>query len=92
MTLADASLDTHFGGRPSIVGEGIRALLCLPLKVLGRTLGVIYADSRSPGSHFSELDVEILSALASHAALALAVAQMHREVQGVHRALPGHAS
>ena len=35
-------------------------------------LGVIYVDSREPGHRFTELDLEILEALAEHAALVLA--------------------
>ena len=45
-----------------------------------RRLGAIYADSRRPGSAFTELDLEILEALASQAALAIAAARLDQEV------------
>lgn len=67
--------------RPSIVAGSIRSLVCLPLEVMGRVLGVVYADSTEPGGDFTQLDVEILSALASHAALALTVARIHHELK-----------
>lgn len=47
----------------------------------GRRLGVLYADSSAPGSAFTELDVEILEALASQAALAIAAARLDEEVE-----------
>ncbi|MBV8199707.1 MAG: GAF domain-containing protein [Acidobacteria bacterium] len=47
---------------------------------LDRCLGALYADSRSPGSAFTELDVEILEALASQAALAIATAHLDEEM------------
>lgn len=69
-------------GRPSVIARSIRSLVCLPLRVMDRLLGVVYLDSSEPGNRIGELDVEILSALTSHAALALAVARLHRELAG----------
>lgn len=84
----DALDDAALASRPSVADEGIRALVCLPLEVLGRLIGAVYADSRSPGSAFTELDVEILEALSSHAALAIGVARLAREVEGLAGELP----
>jgi hypothetical protein len=83
VVLSDVSADTLLGGRPSVVSGGIRTLVCLPLAVLGRVLGAVYADSRQPGRAFTRLDVDILEGLASHAALAVAVARLRREVDGL---------
>jgi len=83
----DASDDSRLRSRSSIEGAGIRALACLPLVVLDRVIGVVYADSREPGRALTELDVEILSGLATHAALALAVAGLRDEVEGLEGAL-----
>jgi len=88
VVLSDVAADTQFGARPSVVTGGIRALVCLPLAVLGRVLGAVYADSREPGRAFTRLDVDILEGFASHAALALAVARLHREVAGLGGELP----
>lgn len=76
------------GGPPSIVREGIRALACAPLVAAGRTLGAVYADSRKPGKVFRDLDVEILGALASHAALAMWAAGLKEELEGLAAGLP----
>jgi GAF domain-containing protein len=69
--------------RASVVRGGIRALLCVPVKALDRVAGVLYADSRRPGAAFTELDVEILVALASQAGLAIAVARLGAEIKGL---------
>lgn len=74
--------DDLLAERPSVVAGSIRSLACLPLEVMDRVLGVVYADSTEPGTELTELDVEILSALVSHAALAVAVARIHRELTG----------
>ncbi len=85
---SDAQVATGLEGRPSVVAHGIRALVCIPLKAADRLLGVIYADSSKPGAAFDELDVEILNALASHAALALEVTRLDSELRGLVGRLP----
>jgi pSer/pThr/pTyr-binding forkhead associated (FHA) protein len=93
VAVADALADPALGGRESIARGGIRALVCMPLSPPPpapvergaafdrRRLGALYADSSAPGSAFTELDVEILEALASQAALAIAAARLDEEVE-----------
>lgn len=85
---SDISDHTELAARPSIIAGGIQALVCVPLTALERLIGVIYLDSRRPGVAFGDLEVEILDALASHAALALAVAGLDRELKGLLAELP----
>jgi FHA domain-containing protein/GAF domain-containing protein len=79
---ADARSDAELGERASIVDQGIRALICVPV-ALDRPIGVMYADSRKPGAAFTELDLEILSALAAQAGLAIAAARLDTELKGL---------
>jgi len=94
VAVADALADPALGGRESVARGGIRALVCMPLSppppaagadrgaaLDRRRLGVLYADSSAPGSAFTELDAEILEALASQAALAIAAARLDEEVE-----------
>jgi hypothetical protein len=97
VAVADALADPALGGRESIARSGIRALVCMPFSPPPpapppapadrgaafdrRRLGALYADSSAPGSAFTELDVEILEALASQAALAIAAARLDEEVE-----------
>lgn len=83
IVLSDAAADPRLAGRSSIVGRGIRSLVCLPLRDGERSLGVLYADAQRATSGLDELDVEILEALASHASLAIAVAQLGEETRGL---------
>ncbi len=84
----DAMTDAILGSRPSITIGEIRALLCIPLVILNKTTGILYADSREPGKVFTELDVEILQGLANHAGMAIAVARIRDEIAGLGRSLP----
>jgi len=88
VAVSDALLDPGLRGRESVIAGGIRSLVCLPLVAAERMIGVIYADSREPGTSFGELDVEILQALAAHAAIALALARANRELKGLAAKLP----
>jgi GAF domain-containing protein len=85
---SDAMADSMLGARASVARGGIRALVCIPVTALERRLGAIYADSRKPGSAFTELDVEILEALAGQAALAIAAARLDEEVRRLLADLP----
>jgi hypothetical protein len=88
VAVSDALLDPELKGRESVIAGGIRSLVCLPLVAADRMIGVIYADSREPGTSFGELDVEILQALATHASLAIALARANRELKGLAARLP----
>lgn len=82
---SDTLADDLLAGRASVLRGGIRALVCLPVRALDLPIGVMYADSRRPGAAFTELDLEILRALASQAGLAIAVARLDRELKGIAR-------
>jgi hypothetical protein len=88
VAVSDALLDPELRARKSVIGAGIRALICIPLVSVDRLIGVIYADSSEPGTSFGELDVEILEALAAHAALAIALARTDIELKGLAARLP----
>ena len=79
----DVRSDSELGERASVIATGIRALLCVPVRALDRLIGVMYADSRRPGAAFTELDLEILEALAAQAGLAIAVARLDQELKGL---------
>lgn len=80
---SDVRADADLGARASVVAAGIRALICVPIAVPDGPRGAMYADSRRPGAAFTELDLEILEALAEQAGLAVAVARLQGEVAGL---------
>lgn len=77
--------------RESILLGGVRALVCLPLKVAKTTRGLIYADSRTPGKFFTDLDIALLQGLADQAALALAAARVRGEISALGLTPPASA-
>jgi len=79
----DARSDAILGSRPSVAGRGISALACVPMCGDGRVFGVVYVDGRRAGGGFTELDLEILEALAGHAALVVAGCQIDQEIREI---------
>jgi len=56
---------------PSLNKSQPGSLLCVPLIMLGRTLGVIYLDTQEPDVHFDSDHLQLTSAIASIAAVAI---------------------
>jgi hypothetical protein len=83
VVIANVPADPRLGRRPSVMALGIGAVACVPLRHAGRTLGVIYVDSRRSAPAFSAVDMEILEALAEQAALVLAGALSARKIPQV---------
>jgi putative methionine-R-sulfoxide reductase with GAF domain len=92
VVVCDTSADTMLGAQPSIVSGQIRALVCLPLIVGEQLIGLTYLDSDAPGKVFTGLDVEILEAFASHAALVIGVASVREDLAEVADLLPRELS
>jgi pSer/pThr/pTyr-binding forkhead associated (FHA) protein len=88
----DVRADVLLARRPSVQAGGIRALVCMPLLIGERISGVIYLDSRLDGKVFTELDLEILEAFASHAALVLGVASVRDDIADLAALLPREMS
>ena len=74
--LADPRFVTTPGIKKFITGAGIRAVIAVPLTGEDkRPLGVLSVVSRQPGT-YTESDVETLSALATHASIAIVNANL----------------
>lgn len=75
---SDAQSDAWLGGRASVVGLGLRSVLCVPLHLKGATIGVIYVDNRLQAGIFTQDDLELLGAIASSAAIAIENARLYQ--------------
>ena len=82
---SDVSAEPALARRESVAGRGIRALVAVPLRLGERVAGALYADSRRPGSAFTELDVEMLEGLATQVSVALAAGRLERELRDLAR-------
>ena len=74
----DALEDNRFSGRiDARTGFATRNLICVPLKVRDRVLGVIEVVNREDGGSFTPADAEVLKAVANQAAIALENARLY---------------
>ncbi|MFO7964111.1 MAG: sigma 54-interacting transcriptional regulator [Desulfobacterales bacterium] len=72
-------------GRSSI--PPIRNCICVPMKIRGGTVGVLYHDNRFFPSRFKEKDLEILSYFAAQAAIAMDNAGAYEEIKSLNEIL-----
>jgi signal transduction histidine kinase/ActR/RegA family two-component response regulator len=79
---ADAGVDERFERSASVLAQGIRSAMCVPLLYRSELLGIIYLDS--PVAHaFGEKDLELFATIASQAALAVKSATLAQQIQTV---------
>lgn len=78
--IADARTDTRFQYQDAAREEGLVSILCIPLEVHGKAIGVIRVYTSEP-TEFVEDDVQFLSVLASLAALAIENARLYESVR-----------
>jgi pSer/pThr/pTyr-binding forkhead associated (FHA) protein len=78
---SDAVNDAFLRKRPSVLELGIRTLACVPLSSEGRQIGLIYVDGRREGGVFTDLDLEILEALAANVSVVLSTVRIDDEIR-----------
>ncbi len=78
---ADAILDSRFSSSESIVAQGIRSAMAVPLLSKGVLRGVLFCDTRERTNAFSEKDLKVLSGIASQAAIALENFELGRKIE-----------
>jgi adenylate cyclase len=72
---ADVRQDNRFGAAVSLVRDDVRSLMCAPLVADGSVIGLLYVDN-SWHSQFSVADLELFTALADYASVAVAQARL----------------
>ena len=72
---SDATMDSRFGGSQSIIMQGIRSTMCVPLMANDELLGMIHVDTRLAIGVFTEKDLQILGVFANQAAIRIANAR-----------------
>lgn len=80
---SDAKIDERFSRSESIIVQGIRSAMCVPLiaKVGGEVLGAIHLDTQSAIGLFTEKDLQLLTVLASQAAFAIENAKLAEQIE-----------
>jgi len=77
---SDASIDSRFSGGDSIAIHGIRSAICAPLWDGAHVIGIVFVDSMSLARPFDEHDLNLLTALASYAGLAVERARLGQKI------------
>jgi putative nucleotidyltransferase with HDIG domain len=77
----DASVDERFARGQSVIGQGIRSVMCVPLRTTDEILGALYVDSQSGPGRFSDEDLELLAAIGNHTGVALHRVRLLGEIE-----------
>jgi len=81
-TAEELAANVADSGAPEVTG----AMLSVPLKLGGRTIGVLGVGNRISGQPFSEHEQQLLMALADYAAIAIENARLYEEVRQANQA------
>ncbi len=78
---SNALEDSRLQGGESIIMHGIRSAMCVPLWNRGRVIGAVQVDSPIHIGHFTGEDLDLLTALANFAAVAVERAQLAEKIE-----------
>lgn len=73
----NAMFDDRIKPGQSIIMRGLRAILCAPMLVQDRMVGVVYVDTSMRAGAFTEADRDLLSAIANQAGVVLENARLY---------------
>jgi len=80
----------HFAAAQEATGFKARSLLCVPLRYQQDKIGVLEVENKRSPEGFSEWDVELMTALAAQATVAIQNARTLQALQQAHRRLELH--
>jgi len=83
----NAQEDPRFEKQKSVHEHNLRSILCVPLKLREEIIGVIFVDSRVFSGLFQKDDLEMLSAFADQAAVAIDNARLFDSLQAANKEL-----
>jgi adenylate cyclase len=77
---SDAQVDSRFGAGESIRMHGIRSAMCSPLWHKDQVIGVVHVDSAMLTNCFTPNDLDLLTALANYAAVAIERSRLNQKI------------
>ncbi|HYZ86512.1 MAG TPA: SpoIIE family protein phosphatase [Bryobacteraceae bacterium] len=86
LLVQDAQFDSAFAGRQSIVLQGMRSIMAVPLQTQDRVIGLVYLDTNDLVRSFTADDLNLLTVLANVAAIRIEQARL-AEVEQAERIL-----
>ena len=76
---SDATMDARFSGAHSIIMQGIRSTMTVPLLHRDELLGIMHLDSQIATNAFTEKDLQICTGMAAQAAIAIQNASLAKQ-------------
>lgn len=77
---SDAQSDARYSRQKSITELNLRSIMCVPLKIEGQVIGVIYLDNSSEARLFLESDLYLFELLATQAAIAISNSRLYEGI------------
>ncbi|MCU0463877.1 MAG: GAF domain-containing protein [Anaerolineae bacterium] len=77
----NAQDDPRYSEQKSIVGYALRSIIAVPLTVRDEMVGIVYCDNRILAGLFQQRELDLLSAFADHAAVAIDNARLFTGVR-----------
>jgi two-component system, NtrC family, sensor kinase len=74
---SDAQQDERYANQQSVVELHLRSIMCVPLKIANKVIGVIYLDNSSQAKLFLKSDMYLFELYAQQAAMAIHNAQLY---------------
>ncbi len=78
---SDATMDKRFASAHSIIMQGIRSTMTVPLLHAEELLGVMHLDSQIASNAFTEKDLQICTGMAAQAAIAIQNARLAKRIE-----------
>ncbi len=80
---SDAMRDVRFKEGDSVIVQHIRSVLCVPLEAKDKILGAIYLDCVEKPNAFGRSDLELLTAIARQAGVAIERARLIQDLENL---------
>lgn len=78
---SDALVDSRFASAHSVIMQGIRSAMTVPVLVGQELLGIMHLDSQIASGAFTEKDLQIFTAIGGQAAIAIQNTRLVRKIE-----------
>jgi PAS domain S-box-containing protein len=82
----DAMVDNRTASSASIAGQGLRSIVCVPIKIGDDVVGVLYLDHRNEAARFGRDEMRLLEVVVQQASVAILANRLRQTAQGGQRA------
>jgi len=77
----DAASDARYSAGESVIKQGIRSVMCVPMRTTDAILGALYVDTQGAIGRFGEAELELLAAVGNQAGIAIHRARLLADLE-----------